>query len=177
MGRHLHHPRRSRRVMLPDRKLLPAELSCNAACRGLSARPLHPFGSSSENNAYGTASPTPAPESARQPPAGKIISKFDFHRRRQGAFRSPLHPFGSFLPKQIDNPVGRQDPIRDVVGASAPGRKNFQQIWLSPIQSGIFPRGKPSARPELPCTLAAAPEHFPLQKTNAPQDSNFPSTP
>ena len=40
-----------------------------------------------------------------------------------------------------------------------------------------FSAGKQSARPELPCTLAAAPEHFPLQKTNAPQDSNFPSTP
>ena len=75
--------------------------------------------------------------------------------------------------KSVSAPWDGKSHSRAGVGASAPGRKKFQQIWLSPIQSGTFPRGKPSARPELPCTLAAAPEHFPLQKTNAPQDANF----
>ena len=63
-------PRPSRRVMLPDRKLLPAELSCNAACRGLSAHPMHPFGSPSEDNAHGTTNPTPRRSRHVMPPAG-----------------------------------------------------------------------------------------------------------
>ena len=108
-----HHPRRSRRVMLPDRKLLPAELSCNAACRGLSARPLHPFGSSSENNAYGTASPTPAPESARQAPPKNIPAPECPHKKAEAAHSAPLplsHLFqGIKLPAPVDLPG---EPLR-----------------------------------------------------------------
>ena len=138
MERHLHHPRRSRRVMLPDRKLLPAELSCNAACRGLSARPMHPFGSPSEDNAHGTASPTPAPESARQPPAGKIISKFDFHRRRQGAFRSPLHPFGSFLPKQSTIPWDGKTQSATWSARQPQAEKNFNKYGFHRYSQELF---------------------------------------
>ena len=92
----------------PGRKLLPAELSCNASCRGLSARPLHPFGSSSENNAYGTASPTPAPESARQAPPKNIPAPECPHKKAEAAHSAPLplsHLFqGIKLPAPVDLP-------------------------------------------------------------------------
>jgi|GEM_PF-3627912 len=97
----------------PGRKLLPAELSCNAACRGLSARPLHPFGSSSENNAYGTASPSPAPESARQAPPKNIPAPEYPHKKAEDAHYAPLplsHLFqGIKLPAPVDLP---REPLR-----------------------------------------------------------------
>ena len=66
--------RRSRRVMPPVMVSLITELSCDAASRGLSARPPAPLRfrlPKQIDKSMGTASPTPAPESARQAPPGR----------------------------------------------------------------------------------------------------------
>ena len=137
LGLHPHHPRRSRRVMLPDRKLLPAELSCNAACRGLSARPLHPFGSSSENNAYGTASPTPAPESARQAPPKNIPAPECPHKKAEAAHSAPLplsHLFqGIKLPAPVDLPG---EPLRHRPGDKV-RRAAHRLIFAKRVRHGV----------------------------------------
>ena len=65
------------------------------ACRGLSARPLHPFGSSSENNAYGTASPIPR-RSRRVRPRRKISPRLNARTKKRKPhtprrFRFPIY--------------------------------------------------------------------------------------
>ena len=97
----------------PWQTFLTAKLSLNDTSRELSARPLHPFGSSSENNAYGTASPTPAPESARQAPPKNIPAPECPHKKAEAAHSAPLplsHLFqGIKLPAPVDLP---REPLR-----------------------------------------------------------------
>ena len=59
------------------------------ACRGLSARPLHPFGSflPKQSTIPWDGKTQSATWSARQPPAEKIFNKFGFHRYSQELFR------------------------------------------------------------------------------------------
>ena len=59
------------------------------ACRGLSARPLHPFGSflPKQSTIPWDGKTQSATWSARQPPAEKIFNKYGFHRYSQELFR------------------------------------------------------------------------------------------
>ena len=78
----------------------------------------------------------------------------------QGAFRSPPAPLRVRLPKQINVPVGRQVPIRAVVGASIPpGARGMhlrahQRAFRSPFENlrateaGRKPIGR---QPHQPC--------------------------
>ena len=88
VGRQVPLPRRSRCVRPLDRKLPPAELSCNAACRGLSARPLHLFGSPAKAKLYpiGLHLRSYAVVGALIPRLGTASDKVAVHRHKQGNF-------------------------------------------------------------------------------------------
>ena len=85
MGRQVPLPRRSRRVRPLDRKLLPAELSCNAACRGAFRSPPAPLRFAWQSK---TVPHRVAPVKLLYTVTSRGISTIK--RMNKGTFRSPI---------------------------------------------------------------------------------------
>ena len=85
MERQVPIPRRSRRVRPLDRKLLPAELSCNAACRGAFRSPPAPLRFACQSK---TVPHRVAPVKLLYTVTSRGISTIK--RMNKGTFRSPI---------------------------------------------------------------------------------------
>ena len=85
VGRQVPLPRRSRRVRPLDRKLLPAELSCNAACRGAFRSPPAPLRFACQSK---TVPHRVAPVKLLYTVTSRGISTIK--RMNKGTFRSPI---------------------------------------------------------------------------------------
>ena len=123
-----------------------------------------------------------APESARQSPIkGEFFtSKLSIIAASRGLSARPLHPFGS-PPEAIERLIGLHALPSRRSRRVRPHQREISTAKLLPMmQTGGFPRGKPSAQPALPCApltvclTSSAPEPaHPPPRGSAPAHSRI----
>ena len=161
--------------MPPVMVSLITELSCDAASRGLSARPLHPFGFDYRNKStsqWGRQVPLPRRSRRVIPHPGQGVcacgrTKGLSSGQTIGAVRTAVRSACCLPELRVANRLRRLYPLdtrfpsfpfgnlRAPKLARKPGNCNHcscKKVFAFGSEQNDLPRGKPSAQPALPCT-------------------------